>query len=179
MRFRKAVAALQLNPFRPPFLERSNLENSLDSNYRVRPARETDLEQIMQLLMPLVDEKLLLKRNEEEVASLLPTGFVASFQPQVNSAELPDESVVGFCAVEVYSKKLAEIQCLGVHASHRSHGLGRILVQQCVDLARDRGVMEVMAISSSEQFLRDIGFDYSLPQQKRALFYQLRSRDAE
>ena len=38
--------------------------------------------------------------------------------------------------------------------------------------------MEVMAISSSEKFLQDLGFDYSLPDQKRALFCQLRSREA-
>ncbi len=33
--------------------------------------------------------------------------------------------------------------------------------------------MEVMAISSSDEFLREIGFDYSLPEQKKALFYEV------
>jgi amino-acid N-acetyltransferase len=37
--------------------------------------------------------------------------------------------------------------------------------------------MEVMAISSSEDFLAKIGFNYALPDQKRALFFQLRSRE--
>jgi amino-acid N-acetyltransferase len=77
----------------------------------------------------------------------------------------------------VYSKKLAEIQNLVVNAEHRRHGIGARLVNSCVDLAKNRGVMEVMAISSSESFLQDLGFDYSLPDQKRALFMQLRSRD--
>jgi amino-acid N-acetyltransferase len=34
-----------------------------------------------------------------------------------------------------------------------------------------------MAISASDEFLRKLGFDYSLPEQKRALFFQLHSRD--
>ena len=34
-----------------------------------------------------------------------------------------------------------------------------------------------MAITASEGFLRKLGFDYSLPEQKRALFCQLHSRD--
>jgi amino-acid N-acetyltransferase len=46
-----------------------------------------------------------------------------------------------------------------------------------VERAREKGIMEVMAISASEGFLRQLGFDYSLPEQKRALFYQLHSRD--
>ncbi|MEM6473811.1 MAG: N-acetylglutamate synthase, partial [Planctomycetota bacterium] len=34
-------------------------------------------------------------------------------------------------------------------------------------------------ISSSESFLQNCGFDYSLPDQKRALFFQLRPRPYE
>jgi amino-acid N-acetyltransferase len=34
-----------------------------------------------------------------------------------------------------------------------------------------------MAISASDNFLRNLGFDYSLPDQKRALFYQLKTRE--
>lgn len=95
------------------------------------------------------------------------TGFVAVFEGQV----------IGFAAVEIYSKKLSEVQCLTVSEAHQGRGIGGTLVKHCVDLARQRGVMEVMAISSSEKFLQDLGFDYALPDQKRALFYQLRSRE--
>ena len=71
----------------------------------------------------------------------------------------------------------AEIQCLAVKEGYQGHGLGSDLVRSCVELARERGIMEVMAISSSEKFLQNLGFDYSLPDQKRALFYQLRTRE--
>lgn len=121
----------------------------------------------MGLLRPFVEQRKVLRRTKAETAALMTTGFVAEFEGEI----------VGFSAVEIYSKKLSEIQCLTVHPNHQGRGIGSALVKHCVELARTRGVMEVMAISSSDKFLHDLGFDYSLPDQKRALFYQLRSRE--
>jgi len=45
-------------------------------------------------------------------------------------------------------------------------------VNACVELAKSKGVYELMAITSSENIFRSCGFDYSLPEQKRALFIQ-------
>ncbi len=137
------------------------------SKYLIRPATEADLPSVLALLRPFVEQRKLLRRTRAETAALLVTGFVAECEGEV----------VGFSSVEIYSKKLAEIQCLAVKEGHQGQGLGSDLVRHCVDLARDRGVMEVMAISSSEKFLTNLGFDYSLPDQKRALFYQLRTRE--
>jgi amino-acid N-acetyltransferase len=84
---------------------------------------------------------------------------------------------VGFAAVEIYSRKLGEIQSLAVADGYQGNGIGSALVKACVDRAREKGILEVMAISASEEFLRKLGFDYSLPDQKRALFCQLHSRE--
>ena len=82
-----------------------------------------------------------------------------------------------FRSVEIYSRKLSEIQCLAVADGYHGRGIGSDLVNACVERARKKGVLEVMAISASDEFLRKLGFDYSLPEQKRALFYQIGSRD--
>ncbi len=137
------------------------------SPYTIRPATEDDLADVMALLRIFVEQRKLLRRTRSETAALLATGFVAELNGKL----------VGFAAVEIYSKKLAEIQCLAVMDEHQGHGLGSQLVRHCLELARKRGVMEVLAISSSEKFLQNLGFDYSLPDQKRALFYQLRTRE--
>jgi len=126
----------------------------------------------MGLLKPFVEQRKILRRTRLETAALLHTGFIAEHHPNDDALE-----IVGFSSVEIYSKKLSEIQCLAVSDAHQARGIGGQLVRHCVELARERGVMEVMAISSSEKFLHDLGFDYSLPNQKRALFYQLRSRE--
>lgn len=121
----------------------------------------------MNLLRPFVELRQVMRRTRAETGALLNTGFVAEFEG----------SMVGFSSIEIYSKKLAEVQCLAVLEEHRRHGIGGQLVRHCIGLAQGRGVMEVMAISTSGKFLEDLGFDYSLPDQKRALFYRLRSRE--
>ncbi len=137
------------------------------ANYTIRAATAEDLSAVTALLRVFVEQRKLLRRTRAETAALLSTGFVAELNGEM----------IGFASVEIYSKKLAEVQCLAVKDEHQGHGLGSNLVRHCLDLARQRGVMEVMAISSSEHFLRNLGFDYSLPDQKRALFYQLRTRE--
>lgn len=141
-----------------------------DSNedYQIRPALPGDIAGVIELLKPLVEQRKVLRRTRTELSALMQTGFVVE----------KESKILGFCAVEIYSKKLAEIQCLVVDSLHRERGLGGQLVKLCVELAKQRNVMEVMAISSSEKFLQDLGFDYSLPDQKRALFFQLRTRDS-
>ncbi len=139
----------------------------LPTGYSIRPAVDSDLNSVMGLLRPFVEQRKVLRRTKAETTALMTTGFVAEFEGEI----------IGFSAVEIYSKKLSEIQCLTVRETHQGRGIGGTLVKHCVELARSRGVMEVMAISSSDKFLTDLGFDYSLPDQKRALFYQLRSRE--
>ena len=116
-------------------------------------------------------QRTLLARTEAEIIELTRHGFAAEIQGDDNQP-----SVIGFSAIEIYSTKLAELQCLAVHHDHRNVGVGNALVQCCVERARDLGVMEILAISASEDFLKSCGFDYSLPDQKKALFCQLRPR---
>ena len=79
-----------------------------------------------------------------------------------------------FAALEIYSKKLAEIRSLAVLPEFQGRGVGKQLVQACVDRARERNILEVMAVTSSEDFFRACGFDFTLPGEKKALFYQTR-----
>ena len=126
------------------------------------------------LLRPYVMQRLLLSRTEAEIIELTRHGFVAC--RATNDPPPSEGQVVGFSAVEIYSAKLAELQCLAVHHDFQGSGVGRALVEQCVQRARDLNVMEVMAISSSERFLQGCGFDFSLPDQKKALFFQVKPR---
>ncbi len=141
----------------------------MSTEYSVRAASPDDTDDILQLLEPFVQNRQLLRRTEGEIRELTRHGFVAEYQAQI----------VGFAAVEIYSRKLGEVQCLAVRNDSQGQGLGRKLVAACVERARELGVLEVMAISSSDHFLLGCGFNYSLPDQKRVLFYQLRSRYAD
>ena len=81
--------------------------------------------------------------------------------------------IVGFAAVEIYSKKLSEIQCLAVAAENQGQGLGKQLIGRCVERAEKLGVLELMAITASEKLFVDCGFHDALPNQKTALFILL------
>lgn len=134
---------------------------ALSEQIFIRPAELSDLDAVFNLTRPFVESRQLLERSRSEIENLIPSGFTA----------VEDDSlIVGFAAVEIYSRKLAEILCLAVAEGCQGKGIGRKLVTQCVSFAKQRGVIELMAISSSEYFLKNCGFDYTLPDQKRALF---------
>ncbi len=127
-----------------------------------REATMEDLTHVQSLLEPFVAQRLLLPRTPGDLAVLMQHAFVAT----------KNDFVIGFSAIEIYSQKLAEIQCLAVDPAHHGQGIGKQLVAKCVERAREHNVLEVMAISASDEFLKQCGFDYSLPDQKRALFYR-------
>jgi N-acetylglutamate synthase-like GNAT family acetyltransferase len=130
----------------------------------VRPAHIRDVKSLVALIEPFVTQKILLPRTIDELALLLPNYFVAEAKG----------TIVGCAALEIYSSKLAELRSLVVHPDYQHHGVGHKLVQACVERAREEQVLEVMAITSAEAFFVSCGFDFTLPGQKKALFFQTR-----
>ena len=130
----------------------------------VRPATRDDLPELEQLIDVFVRANRLLPRTYDELQDLIPFGFVA-----VNDGQL-----VGFAALEIYSSKLAEVRSLAVLSEMQGRGYGKRLVQERVELARSRNILEVMAITSADGFFQSCGFDFTLPGEKKALFIQTR-----
>jgi amino-acid N-acetyltransferase len=135
-----------------------------ENDVTVRPATRDDLPVLSQLITEFVKANRLLPRTQNELDDLIPTGFVACLGDQL----------VGFAALEIYSPKLAEVRSLAVVPEMQGNGLGKRLVLQCVELAQSRNVLEVMAITSAEEFFQSCGFDFTLPGEKKALFVRTR-----
>lgn len=131
----------------------------------IRMARAEDVPGIIRLIQSYVEQRKLLARTLGEVDELLPNFFVAVTE---------NGEIVGCCALEIYSAKLAEVRSLAVAPEIQGLGVGRRLVNACVERARLRKVLEVMAVTSSDGFFQSCGFDYTLPGEKRALFLQTR-----
>ena len=132
----------------------------------VRPVDPAEQDEVRALLEPFVDEKKLLRRTIDELDTLLPNGFVAVSRGRI----------VGFATLEVYSRKLAEVRALVVAEEQQGNGVGRMLVEACLQRARDEDIMEVMAISSAESFFLSCGFEFTLPDEKKAFFLRTGSR---
>jgi amino-acid N-acetyltransferase len=142
----------------------SSMTESAPADYIIREACVEDIEQLEEFVNRFVQANRLLPRTARELQDLIPFGFVA----------VSEGRIVGFAALEIYSAKLAEVRSLAVDQDFQGRGIGRGLVQRCVDLAVKRNVLEVMAITSSDRFFQACGFDFTLPGEKKALFIQTR-----
>lgn len=132
-----------------------------EAEIQISPAKPSHVSALLEFIHPYVEDRILLPRTENEMDDLISNGFVAE----------RDGRIVGFCSLEVYSSKLGEIRSLAVDSSLQGKGIGKRLVAQCIELAKSKGIREVMAITSTEQFFQSCGFNFSLPDEKKALFY--------
>lgn len=130
----------------------------------IRPATTEDLHPIEAFIEPFVAEGRILPRTRDELRDLIRHAFLAEM----------DDRIVGFAALEIYSSKMGEIRSLAVEAEQRGKGIGRALVDACLRRAEQREVFEVMVVTSEDGFFQRCGFDYTLPGERRALFYQTR-----
>ena len=143
---------------------RENLMSDMPAAVTIRSVCSEDLPAIATFIEPVVATGKLLPRTTQELADLLPHGFIAESSGRI----------VGFAALEIYSPKMSEIRSLAVAPDFRGTGIGKQLVQRCVERACERQVLEVMAITSNEDFFKQCGFDFTLPGEKKALFIQTR-----
>lgn len=67
-------------------------------------------------------------------------------------------SVIGCCAVQVLWENLAEIKSLAVDEAWFGKGVGRLLVQGCMDKAREMGLKRVFTLTMEPVFFEKIGF---------------------
>lgn len=132
----------------------------------IRPSTADDFDRVEEFILPFVESKWLLPRTTDELNELLPDGFIAEV----------DGAIAGFAALEIYSSKLAELRSLCVDPQYQRIGIGTKLVDACIAKARERQVYEVLVVTSSDDFFRKCGFDFTLPGEKKALF--LTTRDA-
>jgi amino-acid N-acetyltransferase len=130
----------------------------------IRIATHNDLPTIELFLKQFVSSGKLLPRTFQELESLVDTLFIAEL----------DSKLVGTAALEIYNHKLAEIRSLAVAPDMQGSGVGKQLVEACVTLAKARNIYEIMAISSSEAFFKACGFDFTLPNERKAFFMQTR-----
>ncbi|MBK8022668.1 MAG: GNAT family N-acetyltransferase [Chloroflexi bacterium] len=140
-------------------------EKHPNPNIAVRGAVEADIPAITDLIRHYVDQGILLARTLDEMIELLPGFFVAV---------MDDGKLVGCAALEIYSPKLAEVRSVAVAPEAQGMGVGSLLVDACVERAREHRIFEVMAITSQDAFFKSCGFDYTLSGAKRAVFLQTR-----
>ncbi|MCE5315361.1 MAG: N-acetyltransferase [Armatimonadota bacterium] len=81
-----------------------------------------------------------------------------------------DGRILGCCALHITWEDLAEVRSLAVDPSVQGKGYGRMLVQACLDDAKDMGVPKVFALTYVPGFFEKMGFS---PVDKSALPHKI------
>jgi amino-acid N-acetyltransferase len=80
--------------------------------------------------------------------------------------------LIGCCALQIYSKRLAEVRSLSVHPDFQDLGVASRLVQCCIQRARQRRIRELFAVTSQTSFFGRLGFA-TFRREKTAMFHEL------
>ncbi|MDB5237932.1 MAG: GCN5-related N-acetyltransferase [Candidatus Kaiserbacteria bacterium] len=67
-------------------------------------------------------------------------------------------TVIACCALEVYSKRLAEVRSLAVLPEHQGKGIATALVARCLEEAKALNVYEVLTITGATSLFEKQGF---------------------
>ena len=84
-----------------------------------------------------------------------------------------DNQIVGCCALQIYSKRLAEVRSLVVHPDYQKRRIASRLVELCKQRAQARGVKELFAVTSETTFFGRAGFS-TFRREKIAMFLDVR-----
>lgn len=119
----------------------------------IRHAQAEDVPQLVALINDFAERNLMLPRTEAAVLQALPDWLVA--EDEVDGAR----RVVGCGALAALTSELAEIRSLAVHSSQHGKGVGSVIVEHLVALARAREFRNVCALTLRENFFERLGFE--------------------
>ncbi len=120
------------------------------NGYAIQKARISDVAIIQKLLAGFAQKGKLLARSLSELYTNLRDTFVAR-----------DEAtgrVMGCCSLHIMWEDLAEIRSLAVAEEYQGKGIGRNLVQACVDEALELGIKRLFTLTYETGFFERMGF---------------------
>ena len=115
---------------------------------KIRNATITDVKRIHELINGYAETDRMLFASMSSIYENL----------QIYKVAEVDGQVIGCCALKVLWKDLAEIKSLAVEESHFGKGIGRALVDGCIDKARQLGLHKVFTLTLEADFFIKMGF---------------------
>jgi amino-acid N-acetyltransferase len=106
------------------------------------------IESMQKLVKKDIDEGNILHRSDDEIATTIRSYTCASI----------DNKLVGFVALHIYSKNLAEVRSLIVDEKYRGLSIGKGLVLQCLEEAKKLSIKKVLSLTYQDKFFEKLGF---------------------
>jgi N-acetylglutamate synthase-like GNAT family acetyltransferase len=101
------------------------------------------------------------KNNIKKLIGLYPGALIQNYIPDTKYFFVAEDfgKIVGCCALEVYSKRMAEIRSLAVAKNYQGRGLATQMIERCMTLARQKRIYEVLAITHRAKLFNRFGFN--------------------
>jgi len=112
--------------------------------------RLQDIPNMQRLVKKEVEEGIILHRSDDEVATNIRSYTIARLK---ESKEL-----IGYVALHIHSRRLAEIRSLVVDARYRNKRVGSNLVEYAIEEGQKLGVEEVLTLTYMGSFFQKLGF---------------------
>lgn len=116
----------------------------------LRKARTSDVRIIQEILNHYASQGKLLPRSLSELYTHLRDTFVW--------VDEETGQVVGCCSLHIVWEELAEVRSLAVREDHRKLGIGRLLVEACLQEAKQLEISRVFVLTYEIDFFEHMGF---------------------
>jgi amino-acid N-acetyltransferase len=116
---------------------------------KIRKAKVKDATEIFKILQHFALKEVLLPRSLNSIYENIRDFFVCEV----------DGKIVGVGSLHVYWEDLAEIKSLAVKEEYQHLGIGRSIVQECLNEAKELGIKRVFALTYVPDFFKKIGFE--------------------
>ena len=128
----------------------------LSATHVVRPAHAGDVAAIHAIVRRYAAQGALLPRTRRDIQAVL-----ADYVVVVDASR----RVLACAALSRYSASLAEVTSVAVAKSAQGRGLGTMAVRGVEALARERGIIELFAMTTAEAFFASLGYEQSSVEQ--------------
>ena len=123
-------------------------------------AKLSDIPLMQSIVKDEVESGTILYRSDDEIATNIRSYLVAK----------DEDRVIGYGALHIHTKELAEVRSLVIDLKYRGKGVGKELVKRLLKEGKELGIKRVFTLTYQKEFFEKLGFleiaKESLPEQK-------------
>jgi amino-acid N-acetyltransferase len=115
----------------------------------LKKATLNDIKAMQELVAEDVNTGIILARSDDEIATNIRSYILAK----------EGDKLVGYTALHIHSRDIAEVRSLIVHNDFRKQNIGRAMVEYAINEAKELGIQrEVLALTYIADFFKKMGF---------------------